>query len=135
MTTSTGNRSPAGGADAGSDDTRRTDPRAAPAGAVPDQMPRHGPRMGETPAGEQLPVAPPGRVDASRVAGLDDFPAGIPEAEAEVHVLGPVEVALVETAQALEGNTANQLAGADGEVDGPRVGRPRTRSSSATGPR
>src|SRR5690349_6402233 len=86
---------------------------------VPDQEAGYRPGV-RHPAPAQRAAGPPaGRVLDPGRTHLDDPPGPLAQAEAEVDVLRSVEERLVDPADAVERDTAEQLAGAAPEVDVP----------------
>src|SRR4051794_20935311 len=83
------------------------------------QVAGHGGRVLHAPAGQDASVAAPGRMVAAGGGDLHDPEPAFAKPQAEVDVLRPVEVALVEAVGGLEVGPPDELAGADGEVDVP----------------
>ena len=83
------------------------------------QMPKDGGGMPEPTLRRQPAEGSPGRMVAPCVGDLDDSPARVPQAEAEVDVLRAEAGRSVQTTDRVEGIPSNELARADREVDVP----------------
>src|SRR5690242_19979614 len=85
---------------------------------MPPEVTADRPRVLHPAAREDLSKPPARRVVARRRLDLHDAPTRLAHPQAEVDVLGAVEVRLVEAADVIEGETPEHLARADREVHG-----------------
>src|SRR3954453_23616902 len=88
---------------------------------VPPQVPSHRTSVAQTSSRQHAAVPAARRGLDHRRLDLHDPPNLLTQAQAEVHVLRPVEVPLVQATDCIERTAAENLARADCEVDVPHT--------------